>query len=162
MTLMTVSGRIFVSPTGVCRQKASRAAAWAQHQEDLRMKNMSTLPKSMEIQTGDIVAVQMATSWNVALVLSIYRIYKKGSGAQLFASELAKGCLHSARIVIMQEVHNEQAVVSVVSSNAMQTVRVWWSPQTRWASSWNHLLPEKTQELMDRRLFWESQTYSSK
>ena len=73
------------------------------------MKNMPTLPKSMEIQTGDIAAVQMATSWNVALVLSIYRIYKKGSGAQLFASELAKGCLHSARIVIMQEVHNEQS-----------------------------------------------------
>ena len=91
-----------------CRQRASRAAAWAEHQEELRLKNMPGLPKTMQIETGDTVAVLMGSRWNVALVLSIYRIFKKGAGAQLFAHELAKGGLHSARVVIMEESDSER------------------------------------------------------
>lgn len=85
------------------RHRASRAAAWAQHQEEIRAKSLPALPESMKIETGQVVAVDLSSCWCPAVVLSVYRIYKRGSGAQLFAHELARGCLHSCRVVILAE-----------------------------------------------------------
>ena len=86
------------------RQRASRAAAWAQHQEDVRKKHMPSLPPSVVLEVGQVVAVELGCGWGVGLLMTLYRIYKKGNGAQPFPHEISRGSLHSARIVLMEEV----------------------------------------------------------
>ena len=56
------------------------------------------------LEVGQVVAVELAGGWVVGLLMTLYRIYKKGSGAQPFPHEISRGSLHSARIVVMEEV----------------------------------------------------------
>ena len=94
-------------------QRKSRQSAWIENQEKARKDMVPTLPTCLKLNTGDVVATQWQGKWEVGLVLSIFRILKKGNGcAQLTYGEMDRGGLHSARIALMQPDNDHEGVFS--------------------------------------------------
>ena len=83
-------------------QRRSRVSAWVEASEKARQEAAPTLPSSILVGCGDIVATRWRGEWHCGLVLTTYRILKKGAGAQPVTGEVPKGSLHSARILILR------------------------------------------------------------
>ena len=83
--------------------RTSRQAAWVESCEALRNKMSPTLPSTLVVKSGQIMACFVNGSWQVGIVLSIWRFYKKGNGAQLCCKDISKGSVHSARVAIFRE-----------------------------------------------------------
>ena len=97
-------------------QRKSRQSAWVQATEKARME-FPTLPSSVAISTGDLVAVSYRGEWRVGLVLTMWRYFKKGTGAQQVCHEIPRGGLHSARVVIMSGDNDEPRVFTCGSGS---------------------------------------------
>lgn len=82
--------------------RQSRVQGWVQSTERLREKLAPTLPSSLSIEKGHVIAAWNGTCWVPGLVLAVWRLYRKGNGSQLTAREISRGSLHSARIVMME------------------------------------------------------------
>ena len=82
--------------------RTSRVQGWVQSCEQQRESQMPTLPSTLTIHTGQIVAVFARGTWSPAMILSVWRAYKKGSGAQLAWRELSRGAMHSVRVVLLR------------------------------------------------------------
>ena len=83
-------------------QRKSRQSAWIEQNEKARKQVSVDLPSSLKIASGDVVAVR-ERGWHVALILSIWRVFKTGNrDAQLVVHELERGGMHSARVVFLQ------------------------------------------------------------
>ena len=80
--------------------KQSRQSAWISHCEQVRAEIGSGLPSCLVLNSGHCIAVWFDGLWRVAIVLSIWRIYKKGSGAQPFSQEIGRGGVHSAWVLL--------------------------------------------------------------
>lgn len=83
--------------------RTSRQAAWVESCEALRNKMSPNLPSTLVVKSGQIMACFVNGSWQVGMVLSIWRFYKKGNGAQLCCKDISKGSVHSARLAIFRE-----------------------------------------------------------
>lgn len=68
---------------------------------------MPTLPSTLSMHTGQIIAVYVHHTWCPALILSVWRTYKKGTGSQLAWRELSRGAVHSARVVLFRSQENQ-------------------------------------------------------
>lgn len=87
---------------GMPAQRKSRLSAWIEQNEKARKQVSVDLPSSLKIDSGDVVAVR-ERGWHVALILSIWRVYKTGNrDAQLVVQEIERGGMHSARVVFLQ------------------------------------------------------------
>ena len=84
-------------------QRKSRQSAWVEANEKARLKAAPSLPLNLKISSGDLVAVHHAGDWKLAAVLTLWRLFKRGNGAQQVTMDLPRGSLHSARVVIMQQ-----------------------------------------------------------
>eukprot|EP00435_Cladocopium_sp_Y103_P017622 s3656_g4.t1 len=84
-------------------QRKSRVSAWVEAGEKARKESAPSLPTSVAIRSGDVVAVRWRGEWHAALVLTTFRNYKKGVGAVPVIGEIAKGGLHSARVLILKQ-----------------------------------------------------------
>ena len=100
-------------------QRKSRVTAWVEATEKARIDCAPSLPSTLTISSGDFVAVQWQGHWRVGMVLTLWRHYKKGSGSQPCPRLCAKGSLHSARMVIM-----DQASETVYHADAQSRVIV--------------------------------------
>lgn len=87
--------------------RKSRVSAWVELTEKARKTAAPNLPSSLTICSGDVVAVRWQGSWKVSLVLTTWRILKKGAGAQQCFGKAAKGGLHSARVLILEQQEGE-------------------------------------------------------
>lgn len=88
--------------------RVSRQQAWIESCEKFRSEHAPSLPPSISVSTGHIVAVQHQKAWHVALVMSTWRCYKRSTGAQLCPREVSKGSLHSARVALMRKVDGDK------------------------------------------------------
>lgn len=84
--------------------RTSRAAGWIQATEQMREKHMPALPSSMTVSTGQIVALHWSSRIEVAMILSVWRCYKKGCGSQLVYRTISRGAVHSCRVVVLRQV----------------------------------------------------------
>jgi len=100
-------------------QRKSRVTAWVEATEKARVDCAPSLPSTLTISSGDFVAVQWQGHWHVAMVLTLWRHYKKGSGAQPCPRLCAKGSLHSARVAIMEKESD-----TVYNANAQSRILV--------------------------------------
>lgn len=91
-------------------QRRSRLSARIESQEKARAKCMPSLPSCLSLSTGDIVAARWKSTWHVAVILSLFRILRKGTGAQLAVGQMERGALHSARVVFMVKDENHEGV----------------------------------------------------
>lgn len=94
-------------------QRKSRQTAWILSQEKSREECVPTLPTCLKLNTGDVVATKWHGKWEVGLVLSMFRVLKKGTGcAQLCYNEMDRGGLHSARISLMEREADHDGIFS--------------------------------------------------
>ena len=63
--------------------RTSRQAAWVEHCEQLRKKLSATLPSTLTLNSGNVLACVVRGVWHPCLLLAIWRVYKKGNGSQL-------------------------------------------------------------------------------
>ena len=83
--------------------RRSRVSAWVEAGEKARKESAPSLPPSISVQSGDVIAARWRGEWHVAMVLTTYRILKKGSGAVPCTGQIAKGGLHSCRVLILKQ-----------------------------------------------------------
>ena len=102
--------------------KQSRQSAWISHCEKVRAEFGSSLPSCLVLSTGNCVAVWFNGMWKVAVVMSIWRIYKKGSGAQLHCQEIGRGGVHSARVVLASQPKPEMPGLFVANAACASVV----------------------------------------
>lgn len=96
--------------------KQSRQSAWISHCEKVRSEYGSGLPSCVVLHTGHCVAVWFLGEWRVAIVLSIWRHYKKNSGAQLYSQEIGRGGIHSARVLLATQPNPEMPALFVANA----------------------------------------------
>ena len=63
--------------------RTSRRDAWIESCEKMRKSRCSTLPSTMSVQGGQVVACWHGGKWHPGLLLAVWRLFKKGVGAQL-------------------------------------------------------------------------------
>ena len=63
--------------------RTSRRAAWIESCESLRKERCSALPSTLSVQSGHVCACLVHNQWEVCLVMAVWRVLRKGSGAQL-------------------------------------------------------------------------------
>lgn len=90
--------------------RKSRVSAWIQATEAARQNAAPGLPSSLKICSGDVVAVRFQGCWRVSMVLTTWRVLKKGTGAQQCVGQIPKGGLHSARLLILVEEEGKPGV----------------------------------------------------
>ena len=100
-------------------QRTSREQAW--RAQSSKASSQEGVPRSLQIDTGDIVAVCADEGWAVGLVLSKWRCYK-GSGGRLCYGIFPRGALHSARIVLLAGVDDRKYKASSTSPVAVVEV----------------------------------------
>lgn len=93
--------------------RSSRIQGWVQSCEQLRQSSMPSLPSTLTVRTGQIVAVSLNSTWCPAMTLSVYRTYKKNNGAQLTWRELSRGAMHSVRVVVLRSFGEEHKNVFI-------------------------------------------------
>ena len=103
-------------------QRKSRQSAWVEITEKARHKAAPSLPTNLAISSGDLVAVHHQGDWKVAAVLTLWRFFKKGNGAQQVTQEIPRGSLHSARVVIMDLDPENKEVYSCNSTSTFVVV----------------------------------------
>ncbi|CAL1133760.1 unnamed protein product [Cladocopium goreaui] len=103
-------------------QRKSRQSAWVEITEKARHKAAPSLPTNLAISSGDLVAVHHQGDWKVAAVLTLWRFFKKGNGAQQVTQEIPRGSLHSARVVIMDLDPENKEVYSCNSTSTCVVV----------------------------------------
>lgn len=69
--------------------KTSREEGWVRSTEKLKEKLAPSLPSSVSIDAGQVVAAWNGHAWCPGVVLAVWRLYKKGNGSQLTAREAA-------------------------------------------------------------------------
>ena len=82
--------------------RSSRVAGWVQNCEQLREQHMPTLPSTLSMHTGQVIAAYAHKTWHPALILSVWRAYKKGTGSQLAWREISRGAVNCARVVLFR------------------------------------------------------------
>eukprot|EP00435_Cladocopium_sp_Y103_P004302 s4764_g1.t1 len=90
--------------------RRSRVSAWIEQQEKARKQAAPSLPSCVVIRSGDVVAVAIAGTWRVGLILTVWRVLKKGAGGQQCCQEIPRSGMHPARVVIMQEDEEHQGL----------------------------------------------------
>ena len=103
-------------------QRKSRQSAWVEATEKAKVNTAPNLPSCMVINSGDIVAVHHEGVWKVGAVLTVWRFFKKGSGAQPVACEIPRGSLHSCRVVILEPDKEHADMFKADSSSACVVV----------------------------------------
>ena len=101
-------------------QRTSRAQAWREVQDKIR--GGVSLPDSMQLQSGDVVLVQVADKWCPAIVLALWRLCKKGSGAMLTYDAQPRGVLHSLRVALCDQA--DGGALDVSSDSSCQVVKL--------------------------------------
>ena len=82
--------------------RQSRQEGWVRNAEEQRKKHgVVSLPSNLSMCRGQIVAVKHE-QWRVGLILSVWRVYKKGNGTQLASSEISRGSVACLRVVLME------------------------------------------------------------
>ena len=80
--------------------RQSRMAAWMGNMDECRKKIAPSLPKALTVDRGDVLAVKFGETWEVGMVVSIWRQLQGRSGdAQLSSSALPLGSLKALRVV---------------------------------------------------------------
>ena len=80
--------------------RQSRQTAWMTHTEHQRKKHAPALPRSLEIDRGDIICGKINEKWEPCQVVSVWRCYQARSGnSQLVARALPRGSLSAVRVV---------------------------------------------------------------
>ena len=102
--------------------RKSRVSAWIQATEAARQNAAPGLPSSLKICSGDVVAVRFQGCWRVSMVLTTWRVLKKGTGAQQCVGQIPKGGLHSARLLILVEEEGKPGVFLRRSAQSMHGV----------------------------------------
>ena len=100
--------------------RTSRQQAWVQSCEELRKQSMPSLPSTLAMESGQIVACDAGSTWQVCLVLSVWRVYKKGVGSQLTCREISKGSVHSVRCAVMRQAFDDQPDAFLCDSSSRQ------------------------------------------
>ena len=80
--------------------RQSRMAAWINHAESSRKKFAPTLPTSLSVERGQVMAGYIQNQWEVVLVISVWRQYSSGTGSsQLSVQAVPNGNLSAVRAV---------------------------------------------------------------
>jgi hypothetical protein len=101
---------------GTSAQRMTRQGGFIKVAEDQNLQLGGQLPMSLKLNTSDIIFAQYRGFWVPAMILSVWRLYRNGNAtSQLSAVELPRGCVHSARAVIL-EVDSERTATCDVHS----------------------------------------------
>ena len=104
------------------QSRTSRTQGWVQSTEELRKTKMPSLPSTLAMAAGQVVAISVQSTWKVGMVLSVWRVYKKGVGSQLTCREISRGSMHSVRCVVMRSPFDDSPATFMCDSSSVMVV----------------------------------------